>query len=139
HLWLSPWQLFSSAPEVDVHDVDDELAIPVDLLGEDEAVVSEPPPEEQREAPPPDDDPDAPGAKKPDAGPTRTRDAGAPDAAALGDDAGVAAADLDGGLEGVEDAGAVAAFEGLDGGDEDAGLLAEADASAGPGASGPRD
>jgi hypothetical protein len=134
HLWLSPWQLFSSAPDVDVHDVDDELVIPVDLLGDDE-MVAEPAPPEEQEAPPEEPDPNAAGTKKPDAGP-RVRDAGPPDAEALGEDAGIAAADVDGG-DAEGDGGALVALE--DAGTDDAGLLASGDAGADAGTTGPRD
>ncbi len=136
HMWFSPWTLFSKPPDVELHDVDEELTIPIDLLAEE--APPEPPPPETVEAPPTVKDPNAPTATKPDAAvPQAIVDAAAPDAdaSALGEDAGAAAVTEDGG-KAAGDA-AVVAIETDAGGD--AGAVAAADAGGSPGASGPRD
>lgn len=139
HAWVTPLSLFSKPPDVELKDVDDELSIPVDLLGE-EAPPAPPAPPEQREAPPAEKDPNGVLAAKPDAAPPppkKIKDAGSPDVEALGEDAGAALATVDGGaLEG--DAGDPTGT-GDAGTAEDGGLVAQADSGASPGASGPRD
>ncbi len=133
HWFVAPWNLLPPSSGVEFMDPAGELAIPVDLLGEE----APPPPEPAPPPPTPADptpnakDPTAPG--KPDAGP-RIVDAGAPDAPeklAEVPEAGVVAS-ADGGEPtdaGAADGSAI----------EDGGLVATADAGAGPGSGGPRD
>jgi hypothetical protein len=113
HIVFAPWRLFPSRVDVELKDADGELAIPVDLLGE------EPPPPESKpppEAPPPTEDPskdpNGPNAMKPDAAAPPKRDAGPPKDAGVADaespelDAGPSdAAAYDGGLLAMGDAG----------------------------------
>lgn len=134
HVATSPWDLLPDTSGLEFKDPDDELTIPVDLLGE------EPPPPEP-EPPPPEPpssetDPDGPNAKRPDAGaPKRVQDAGAPDASIDVEDAGPADAAPD-----TRDAPLDASpSEDLGDAASDAGLVALADAGAAPGANGPRD
>ncbi len=136
HWFVAPWNLLPPSSGIDFKDPEGDLAIPVDLLGEE----APPPPEPAPPPPTPADptpnakDPTAPG--KPDAGP-KIVDAGVPDAAEkLADllDAGVVV-----GADGGEptDAGEPDGSASLD----DGGLVAssgDAGASA-PGSAGPRD
>lgn len=136
HWLVAPWNLLPSSSGIELKDPEGDLAIPVDLLGEEAPPPPEPaPPEPTPPEPTPNatKDPTAPG--KPDAGP-KIVDAGAPDAPEK--------------LAEVPEAGVV---EGADGGvpidagepdgsasGEDAGLVASADAgAAAPGSGGPRD
>ena len=136
HGYVAPWRLFPGPSGVEMKDVDGELTIPIDLLGE------EAPPDETAKPPettaPPEDDPNGLKTKR-DAGPTPKPDASAPDAEALATDAAVAPIELDGGpLAAASDGGALS-----DGGEGDAagegGLVASGDSGAPPGAMGPRD
>jgi hypothetical protein len=138
HWYVAPWRLFPDRSGLEMKDVDGELTIPIDLLGE------EPPPEEKSKPPevsPPEEDPNGLKAKL-DAGPKPKPkpDASAPDAGeALATDAGIAPITLDGGpLAAASDGGAI-----TDGGESDAagegGLVASGDSGAPPGAQGPRD
>ena len=137
HWYLAPWRLFPDRSGLELKDPEGELTIPVELLGE------EPPPEEKPQPPEqltPENDPN--GLKhKPDAAPPKLKpDAAVADAEALSIDAGVAPFNQDGGLAtNASDGGGP-----TDAGESDAradggGLVASADASAPPGASGPRD
>ena len=117
HGVLSPWRILPPTTDIEFKDPVGDLAIPVDVLGEDT-----PPPPEPAPAPPAETaakDPDAPAAKR-DAGAKPPRDAGVEPLA------------TDGGAR-IEDAGAVAA------GPVDAGavVLAAKDAGASSGSSGP--
>jgi hypothetical protein len=138
HGYVAPWRLFPDRSGIEMKDVDGELTIPIDLLGE------EAPPEEKSKPPEtttsPEDDPNGLKAKR-DAGPKPKPDASAPDASpeALATDAGLAPIALDGGpLANANDGGAI-----TDGGESDAagdgGLVASGDSGAPPGATGPRD
>lgn len=112
HVGFAPWRLFPSRADVELKDAEGELAIPVDLIGE------EPPPPEPKApetpAPTPEDpskDPNGPNAIKPDAGPPPKRDAGPPKDAGTADaespiaDAGPSDASYDGALLAMGDAG----------------------------------
>lgn len=102
HVSIAPWKLFPHRGDVELKDAEGELAIPVDLLGE------EPPPPEEKppETPPPtpedpSKDPNGPHAQKPDAAPPPKRDAGPPKDAGLDAEPLAsldASVDLDGGL-----------------------------------------
>lgn len=125
HGVVTPWRLVS-APDVEFKDVDDELTIPIEMLGDDTPPPKPDPPPQPTTAPT--TDPSGPGADaappppKRDAGPAS--DAGAADDAsplALGD-AGVALVS-DGG-EGEADGGP------SDGGEGDSGAIALAEAGA---------
>ncbi len=138
HAWVSPWKLFPDASGIKGKDVDDELTIPLDLLGEEAPPEKPPAPEPVNVNP--EDDPNGL-KKKPDAGPKPKPDAGidaAPDAEALAEDAGKVAANVDAGLVPLADGGAPTDAGEADGGGE-AGLIASAEAGAPPGANGPRD
>ena len=138
HGYLTPWRLFPDTSGLEMKDVDGELTIPVELLGE------EPPPAEKPQPPEavtPENDPN--GLKhKPDAAPPPKPkpDAAVADAEALAVDAGVAPLDQDGGQAAApSDGGAPTDAGEGDGATDGGGMLASADASAPPGASGPRD
>ncbi|MBS2016145.1 MAG: hypothetical protein JST00_24905 [Deltaproteobacteria bacterium] len=139
HVWVTPFQFFPDGSGIKGKDVDDELTIPLDILGEEAPPEKPPAPEPVNVNP--EDDPNGI-KKKPDAGPKPKPDAGPPDA---GDDA--TALQTDAGPLTTFDAGVVPLAEGgapTDAGDADgggdAGLVASADASVGPpGANGPRD
>jgi len=132
HWFVAPWRLLPPSSGVDFKDPAGELAIPVDLLGEDQ-----PPPPPEPAPPIPvqsdpthnaEDDPNAAGKR--DAGPAKIKDAGA-----------IPLSTLDGGAEGI-DGGEItdAGVERADGGAEsDAGLLAMGGDGGPPGANGPRD
>ncbi len=138
HAAVTPWGAVSLDTGVSLKDVDGELAIPVDLLGEEEA-----PPPEPAAAPPKVDDPEAddpngPLAKKADAGPKPKPkppvDAGAPVPDAEDTDGGVPLATSDAG------AGTSVDVDPSDAGAGDAGgLLATVVDGGLPGAGGPRD
>ena len=140
HYVLAPWTLFPHPSGIELHDVADELTIPVELLGDDNTSPPEPPPE-HRAAPDPVDPQEGPGGKDSGAGPrpdASTRDA-APDDASPTDDGGsvlVASSALDASSLAVneKDAAPVALT------DLDAGALASISSDAGgvPGAGGPR-
>ena len=140
HWYMAPWRLFPDRSGLELKDVDGELTIPVELLGE------EPPPDEKPQPPEqvtPENDPD--GLKrKPDAAPPPKPkpDAAVVDAeaVALTVDAGVALVPVDGGpTTAASDGGAATDAGEGDGATDGGGLVASADASAPPGASGPRD
>jgi hypothetical protein len=140
HWFVAPWRLLPDTSGLELKDPEGELTIPVELLGE-EAPPEEPPQPPERAAPPPEDDPNGAKAKKDAGAPKPKPDAAVPDAeAAAMLDAGVMPVEQDGGPTTNEaDGGAP-----TDAGESDAagegGLVASAsDASAPPGASGPRD
>lgn len=141
HIAFSPWTLLPQSAGIELHDVPDELTIPVELLGDDTVAPSEPP--EQHPSVPEPPESEGPGGKdggpkpKPDAGP---RDAGSMDASptdGAGPDAALVVSNaVDSGAVAVadQDASAVALTTG------DAGAVASAgDAGTGaPGSGGPR-
>ena len=135
HWYMAPWRLFPDRSGLELKDPEGELTIPVELLGE------EPPPEEKPQ--PPEQltpESDLNGLKhKPDAAPPpRPKPDASADAEALAVevDAGVALFNVDGGpATTASDGGGPTDAGEADGG----GLVASADASAPPGASGPRD
>jgi hypothetical protein len=139
HGYVAPWRFFPDRSGLEMKDPEGELTIPVELLGE------EPPPEEKPQPPEqtttPENDPNGLKAK-PDAGKPKPKpDAAAPDLEALValDRDVLAPLTVDGGvLASTNDGGAPS-----DAGDGDAasegGLLAQGDASAPAGGSGPRD
>jgi hypothetical protein len=136
HGYVASPALFPDTTGLELKDVDEELTIPVELIGE------EPPPEEKPQPPEqvtPENDPN--GVKnKPDAAPPRPKpDAAVTDAEALAVDAGIALLNQDGGAESTTDGGAPTDAGEGDGATDGGGLVASADASAPPGASGPRD
>ena len=145
HYVVGPWSLVPSAT-VQLHDLDGELSIPVDLLGgEPEAPPPPPPP-----PPPPEvkSTPDQAGPGGLDAG--AKRDAAPPRDAAVPHDGAVAdASPRDGGLDGgdASDAasdgasleGSALAEGGLDGAAETGGAIASAGEDGGPGRGGPGD
>jgi len=137
HGYVTPWSFLPDNSGLKMKDVDGELTIPVELLGE------EPPPEEKPAPPetvaPPDNDPNALKGK-PDAGPKPKPDASVPDAAALASDAAIALLDQDGGQAAAPNDGGAPTDAGEGDAATDGGaLVASADASAPPGAAGPRD
>jgi len=135
HWFVSPWQLLPSDSGIKGKDVDDELTIPVDLLGEE--TPPEKPPQPEPTTPPPENDPNGTKAK-PDAGPPKPKpDASVPDAAPLATDAGLVKIDTDGGAPLADGGAPTDAGEGDGGGD--GGLVASADGGAAGGANGPRD
>jgi hypothetical protein len=80
HVAFSPWTLLPHASGIELHDVADELTIPIDLLGDDNTAPQEP--EEQHPSvPDPPSEQEGPGGK--DAGPKPKPDAGARDAGQL--------------------------------------------------------
>lgn len=134
HVVTAPWRLLPDTEGLDFKDPNDELTIPIDLLG-----VEMPPPPEPPKAPEPSaespKDPNAEGAngtsKKSDAGaPKHKPDAGSSDEM----DASTPAHDGGADRHVKSDAG-----EGDAASDAGTGLLAESDASGVPGTSGPRD
>lgn len=140
HWFVAPWRLFPDRSGLELKDVDGELIIPVELLGE------EPPPEETSQPPeqnatPPENDPNGLKARKDASAPKPMPDAAAPDAEALAAlDAGIMPVEQDGGAAATSTDGGAETDAGEADAASDAGLLASAgDASAPPGASGPRD
>ncbi len=97
HYILSPWTLLPHPSGIELHDVADELTIPVELLGDDNTAPPEPPPEQHPNVPDPLDPQEGPGGKdggarpKPDAG---ARDAATSDASPM-DDGGSALIAID--------------------------------------------
>jgi hypothetical protein len=137
HWYLAPWRLLPDRSGLELKDVDGELTIPVELLGE------EPPPDETPQPPEqvtPENDPHGI-TNKPDAAPPKPKpDAAVADAEALAVDAGIALIAVDGGPTSLAtDGGAPTDAGEGDGATDGGGLVASADASAPPGASGPRD
>lgn len=137
HWFIAPWNLLPDRSGLEMKDVDGELTIPVELLGEEAPPEEKPQPTEQRITP--ENDPNGLLKTKPDAGPPKPDAAPPPDAEALAIDAGPAMIDIDGGqTPSTSDGGAP-----TDAGESDAagdgGLIALADAGTTPGASGPRD
>lgn len=139
HGAVTPWGGVSLDTGVSLKDVDGELSIPVDLLGEEEAPPPEPAPPPPKVDDPEADDPNGPLARKADAGPKPKPkppvDAGTP----LPN-----AADTDGGLPlATSDAGAQGTAVDVDPSDAGAGdggaLVASASDGGLPGAGGPRD
>jgi hypothetical protein len=129
HWWVAPWNLLPPSSGIEIKDPAGELAIPIDILGEETPPPPPPPPPAETAPPPPTenaDDPNAPGH----------RDAGAP---RRPKDAGIPLATLDAGIE-EEDGGAPAdaGTEG-DGGITDAGAIALNGDGGTPGENGPRD
>lgn len=142
HLLVSPWTLLPDGAGIQAKDVDDELTIPVDLLGEEAPPPEAPPPEPVAEPEPEPDDPNGLTARA-DAGPPpkpeKEKDAGAPEPVATAEvDAGLVTIESDGGAPELDGGDGTADAGELDGGG-DAGLVAEVDAGAPAGASGPRD
>ncbi len=136
HWMVAPWNLLPSGPSVDFKDPAGDLAIPVDLLGEE----APPPPEPAPPEPPTPVDPtptptekSSPVVAKPDAGP-KIKDAGpdGPEPLVQLEAGVVPTSDSDGGR--IEDAGI-----GDAGADDDGGLVALADGGGPPGSNGPRD
>ena len=121
HGVLSPWRILPPTTDIEFKDPAGDLAIPVDVLGEDT-----PPPPEPAPAPPPAEtaakNPDAPGAKL-DAGVKAPRDAGVEPLATDGGASFSRMADAGDVAAGPVDAGAIA--------------LAAKDAGATSGSSGP--
>lgn len=132
HYGLAPWTLLPDRSGIELKEVDEELSIPVELLGEQSEPEAPPPP--AAVMPAPEDDPNAPGRNKRDAGPPKSepRDAGAPKP-----DGGDAGEERDGG-----DAPLLADHgdAGLESGEGDGGVFSAgaADAST-PGGPDPRD
>jgi hypothetical protein len=124
---------------LELKDVDDELTIPVELLGEGPPAPAEekPPPPEQVVTP--ENDPN--GVKnKPDAAPPRLKpDAAVADAEPLSVDAGVVLVNRDSGPASKASEGGAPTDAGEGDGAAEGEGLASADAAALPGASGPRD
>lgn len=112
HWWAMPWRLWNVDAGIEVKDAEGELAIPVDLLGEEIAPPPEPDP-----TPPPRHDPTENGPNARDGG-AKVSDAGGIGDAAAASDAGDHEA-------GIGDAGIA-----------DAGLVALADAGIAPGTAG---
>ena len=138
HGYVTPFGFLPPPSGLELKDVDGELTIPVELLGE------EPPPEDKPQPPEqltPENDPN--GLKnKPDAAPPPKPkpDAAVADAEALAVDAGLAPIKQDGGpTTTASDGGAPTNAGESDAASDGGGLVASADASAPPGASGPRD
>ncbi|MBX3227884.1 MAG: hypothetical protein KIT84_23015 [Labilithrix sp.] len=133
HWYVAPWNLLPQTSDVEFKDPAGELAIPVDMLGEEEATP-----------PPPEPAPPAPAQPEPtpnatdDQNTPGKRDAGPPP---IVEDAGVPLSTLDAGAEGVDGGEIVdAGVEDGDGGlDSDAGLVAALGDAGTPGADGPRD
>jgi hypothetical protein len=128
HWWVAPWELLPSDTGITVTDPGGEIAIPVDLMGEDTPPPPPAPPPDQTPTPPTNntDDPNAPGKK--DAGPPKIKDAGIPLAAMDGGEEG-----LDGGTP-LSDGGEV-----TDGSTSSDAGIAELSDGGTPGANGPRD
>ncbi len=134
HWWVGPWTVRSGL-KFEIHDVEGETVIPVDLI-EDEA-----PPAPAPVAPPPvtTNDPNDPGPNARDGGPPPKKDAGPLDASR---DVELADADRDGAIHdaeaddgSVDDGGPIALADAAGGGE--GGALALADG--GNGGNGPRD
>ncbi len=141
HYLFAPWTLFPHPSGIELHDVADELTIPVDLLGDDNTSTQEPPPEQHPAVPDPVDPQEGPGGKdggakpKPDAG---ARDAAPQDASPMDDGGNTNIASLakDASTTALNDQDAApTALTGLD-----AGAIASLSSDAGgvPGAGGPR-
>jgi hypothetical protein len=132
--YVAPWNLLPSSAGLEFKDPEGELAIPIDLLGEEPPA---PPPEPPSEPAPPTPSPDSKdptAAGKPDASAPKILDAG--DKLALSSIDG--GADLDGAVADAAPHDAAASEEA--GVFDDAGLVASAaDAGGAPGGSGPRD
>ena len=125
HAWVSPWNFLPNTSGVAFDEPDGDLAIPVDLLGEEPPPAPpETPPAPTTTEPPPTDDPNGPGKR--DAGPPKMKDAGVPLATL---DAGIADAGED---ADVSDASITDASD-------DSGLYADNDDGGAPGSNGPRD
>lgn len=140
HWFVAPWRLFPDRSGLEVKDVDGELTIPVELLGEEPPPEEKPQPQEQA-TPQPEDDPNGLKAKKDASAPRPKPDAAAPDAeAAASLDAGVMPVAQDGGPTATASDGGAPTDAGEADAAGDGGHVASAsDASAPPGASGPRD
>ncbi|MBX3185454.1 MAG: hypothetical protein KF819_00510 [Labilithrix sp.] len=137
HWVMAPWKLLPDRSGLELKDVDEELTIPVDLLGED------PPPDEKPAPPdpaitPPEHDPNGLD-KRPDAGPPKPKPDASIDAEALATDAGVPPIAVEGGVPVSTDDGGSQTDAGESDAAGEGGLVASADASAPPGAAGPRD
>jgi hypothetical protein len=138
HIAFSPWTLLPTPAGIQFNDVADELAIPVDLIGEEPAQATPTPPEQ---TPPTQVDPEGEGAGR-DAGPKPKPDAGPKDAgprdANGSDDAAIASDKQDAALVALADLDAATAdLTGPDGG---AAVALGGDAGpAVPGVNGPRD
>jgi hypothetical protein len=123
HWYIAPWNLLPTNTGVEFKDPGDELAIPVDLIGEDTPPPPPPPPPPEPTPAPDSNDPNAPGHR--DAGAKKPKDAGIP------------LATLDAGIEtdaSTSDAGEISDAGVID----DGGLVAMADGGT-PGSNGPRD
>lgn len=139
HYAVAPWRLLPDRSGIEFKDVDDDLSIPVDLLGEEPVAVAPPSPPEQTTPPPSTQDPNAPGAR--DAGPPPPkRDAAVADADVPARDAAIALADLDGGAgPGLEGGADLDGSLVEDAGDEGVALVASAEGGAPNAGGGPRD
>jgi hypothetical protein len=139
HWILAPWRLFPDRSGLEVKDVEGELTIPVDLLGEEPPPEEKPQPAEQTTTP--DNDPDGVKAKADASTPPKPKpDASAPDAAALAAlDASLALDQREGGLKPSANDGGAPSDAGEGDASSEGGLLAQGDASAPAGSSGPRD
>lgn len=129
HWVIAPWELFPSSSGLELKDPNGDLAIPVDLLGQETPPPEPepPPPPAPPEPTPKEQDPNA--FTKLDAGPRR-RDAAA--------DAQPLAALPDAGVVPESDGGAISDAGEGDGAIDDGGLVALADGGT-PGSNGPRD
>jgi len=137
HGYVTVMGALPSGPSLQLKDVDGDLTIPIDLLGEE--ALPDKPPAPEAVPPPLEDDPNGTRSRS-DAGPPPKPkpDASAPDAEAVAVDAGIVPVLVDGGAVPLADGGAPTDAGEGDGGGE-GGLVASADASTEAGASGPRD
>lgn len=106
HYAVAPWKFISKPPDIELKDVDDELTIPIEMLGE---LAAPPPPKVDPAPPPPTAQPADTAGTGADAGPPRpdggARDAGPPRDAAV-DDAATPLSDSDAGARPLADGGA---------------------------------
>ena len=136
HWFVAPWRLLPGEG-LQLKDVDGELTIPVELLGEEPPPDEKPAPLEEKVTP--ETDPNALKSKADAAPPKPTPDAAVADAEALATDAAVALNDRDGGLAAMPSDGGAPTDAGESDAAGEGGLVASADASTNPGAGGPRD
>lgn len=128
HAWVSPWNFLPNSSGVGFEEPDGDLAIPVDLLGEDPPPPPppEPPPTPVATSEPPStDDPNGPGKK--DAGPPKIKDAGVP------------LSTLDAGVIADASSDAEITDASISDASDDSGLYADNEDGGTPGANGPRD
>ncbi len=138
HGYVTPWNFLPDNSGLKMKDVDGELTIPVELLGEEPPPDEKPPPPETVT---PENDPNALKSRPDAAPPPKPKpDAAVADAEALAVDAGLAPLDQDGGqAASPSDGGAPTDAGEGDGATDGGGLVATAEGGAPPGASGPRD